>query len=217
MPIVTNVLSHWIDLYSARVDDVEYGDHLFYFGLKNPQDILVTTSLSAATVGVDLDRRFVGSIGARVHRYFHFDSKGVLQYKELPPSYEWNSEYIQRCVSVAVRTAVHFASGTSLANVYVFQRPALVDKARAKLSLKTVSAAPLGKKKASHRTTVSGASEVLKSEWSSIERDIRKQSAALLGARRISVEVRNGSLPKVRRKTPLGMSIPVAGRPVTGS
>ncbi len=217
MPIVTNVLSHWTELYSARIDDVEYGDHLFYFGFKNPQDILVTTSLSSATVGVDLDRRFVGSIGARVHRYFHFDSKGVLQYKELPPSYEWNSEYINRCVSVAVRTAVHYASGTSLANVYVFQRPALADKAREKVSIKTVAAVSLGTRKASHRTTVSGAAEVLKSEWGSIERDIRKQSAALLGARRVSVEVRNGGLPKVRRRPPLGMAIPVSGRPVTAS
>lgn len=207
MPIVTNVLSHWIDLYSAQIDDVEYGDHIFYFGFKNPQDILVTTSLSAVTVGIDLDRRIVGSIGARVHRYFYFDSKGVLQYKELPPSYEWNSEYINRCVSVAVRTAVHYASGTSLANVYVFQRPGVVEKIRQKVSLKTVAAAAAGVKKATHRTTVSGAPEALSSEWSSIERDIRRQAAVLLGSRRVSLKVRNGGLRKVRRKSLVGVGV----------
>ena len=179
MPIVANVLTHWTELYSDRIDDIKYGDYLFHFGFKNPQEILVTTSLSAATVDVDLDRRFIGSI--------------------------------------IVRTAVHCASRTSLANVYVFQRPALADTARAKMSIKTVAAATLGKRKASHRTTVSGAAEVLKFEWGSIERDIRKQSAALLGARRVSVEGRNGGLPKVRRRPPLGMAIPVSGRPVTAS
>lgn len=211
MPVVTNVLSHWVDLYSSSVDDVEYGDHLFYFGLKNPQDILVTTSLSAATVGVNLDRRFVGSIGSRVHRYFYFDSKGVLKYKELPPSYEWNSEYINRCVSVAIRTAVMFASGTSLSNVYVFQRPALADAARWKVSLKTVAAALPGMKKASHHTTVSGRTEVLKSEWTSIERDIRTQATTLLESRRVSLSIKNGGLPRVRRRPALSMAIPLTG------
>ena len=51
MPVVEDVLSHWVDLYSTSLDEVEYDDHLFYFGLKNTRDILVTTSLSALTLG----------------------------------------------------------------------------------------------------------------------------------------------------------------------
>ena len=53
MPIVENVLSHWIDLQSTSLDEVDYDDHLFFFVLKSTQDILVTTSLSALTLGVD--------------------------------------------------------------------------------------------------------------------------------------------------------------------
>ena len=212
MPVVEDVLSHWVDLYSTSLDEVEYDDHLFYFGLKNTRDILVTTSLSALTLGVDLDNRQVGSIGTRVYNYWYFDKKGVLQYKLLPPSYEWNSEYISRCVSVRVRTAVFFASGTSLSNVYVFHRPGLLEKAMGVSSTKAVIAfvrREKKKKKAIHRTTVSGPSHVLKAEWAAIEKNIRAESAALgeVSASRIALTVKNGRFRRAKR----GDALPALG------
>ena len=138
MPVVEDVLSHWVDLYSTSLDEVEYHDHLFYFGLKNTRDILVTTSLSALTLGVDLDNRQVGSIGTRVYNYWDFE-KAVLQYKLLPPSYEWNSEDTAD-PSVRVRTAVFFASGTSLSNAYASFIDLAYEKAMAWYSTKAVIA-----------------------------------------------------------------------------
>ena len=214
MPIVENVLSHWIDLQSTSLDVVDYDDHLFFFGMKSPEDILVTTSLSALTLGVDLDNRQVGTIGTRIHSYWFFDKKGALQYKPMPPSYEWNSEYISRCISVRVRTAVFFATGTSLSNVYVFHHPTALEKAGAAFTTKAVTAFDKKKKKAVHRTTVSGTASSLKADWKWIEKNIRTESATLAEVRssRIELSVKNGRFRRRRRNDSLakqGARVPV--------
>lgn len=122
MPLVENVLDHWIEIHSTSLDEADYLDHTFYFGLKTPRDILVTTCLSALTLGVSSPRNLVGTVGTRVFRYLHFDAKNKLAIKELPPAFDWNSERIGQCVSVTVRTTAFFANAFSLSTVYVFQR-----------------------------------------------------------------------------------------------
>lgn len=214
MPVVENVFSHWIDLFSVDRDVVEYDDHIFYFGFDATRDILVTTSLSALTLGVDIDRRQVGTIGTRVQSYFFFDNKGKLQYKELPPSYEWNSEYISRCISVRVRTAVFFATGTSLSNVYVFHRPGTVEKAVGKLGIKAVTSIDRKTKKSIHRTTVSGPASLLKADWKAIEKSIWTETAALcdISVSRIELTVKNGRFRRQGRaeaQNALGAPVPL--------
>ena len=52
MPVVEDICSHWIDLFSDDLNVVNYDDHIFYFGFDATRDILVTTSLSALTLGL---------------------------------------------------------------------------------------------------------------------------------------------------------------------
>jgi hypothetical protein len=122
MPNVVNVLDHWIELYSADQEETATADYLFWFGCSAPPDILVTTCLSALTLGVVEGRR-LGSVGVRVHRYVWLTKSGAIRYKQLPPSHDWNGERISRCVSVEVRNSVYFANATSLSTVYVFDTP----------------------------------------------------------------------------------------------
>ena len=120
MPNVVNVLDHWIELYSSDRDEVATADYLFWFGYESPPDILITTALSALTLGVDIERGAIGTVGVRVHRYVWLGKNGQIRYKQLPPSHDWNSERISRCVSVEVRNSVFYAYATSLSTVYVF-------------------------------------------------------------------------------------------------
>lgn len=69
----------------------------------NTRQILVTTCLSAHSVGVHHDPHFVGTVGARVRRFVFINRKGNIDYKVNPPAYDWNSERISQCVSVEVR------------------------------------------------------------------------------------------------------------------
>jgi hypothetical protein len=66
MPHVVDVLDHWIELYSADRDVTATADYLFWFGNQSPPNILVTTCLSALTLGVSADRGIVGTVGVRV-------------------------------------------------------------------------------------------------------------------------------------------------------
>lgn len=108
--------------------------------------------------------------------------------------------YINRCISVRVRTAAFYATGTSLSNVYVFARPGRVEKIP-KTTIKTVTARDSRTKKKLQSTTVSGPARELKADWKAIEESIRAATAELheIRAARVSLQVKSGL---VRRPPP---------------
>jgi len=176
---VQNVLDHWIEVYSADRDATQHADFLFWFGYDAPPDILVTTCLSALTLGVDIDLRRVGTIGTRIHRYVWLGPNGAIRYREIPPSFDWNSERISRCVSVEVRTSVFYAAGTSLSTVYVLNQPVPI-RLRDIVSRRVV-AYEGGSGKVAHSLDVVGEADELERRWSDIEQHVKTEAARLAG------------------------------------
>jgi hypothetical protein len=112
MPVV-NVLDHWIEVYSQDREATHHADYLFWFGYETPPDVLVTTCLSALTLGVDSENKQVGTIGTRINRYVWLGKNGAIRYRQIPPSFDWNAERI-------------YATGTSLSTVYVLHQPVAI-------------------------------------------------------------------------------------------
>ncbi|MDX2178319.1 MAG: hypothetical protein SFV18_01920 [Bryobacteraceae bacterium] len=203
MPYVEDIRSHWIEVYSNNPVEPDYADHWFYFGLKTPRDVLVTSSISAHTVGVNYERRFVGGVSTRVHQYAFRDKLNKLQIKTLPAAADWNSEYISRCVSVAVRTTAFFANVFSLSNVYVFHRPDPLLVKIEKWATKSFSVLD-GAKKVRHKTSVSGDAKAMREDADYLADTILKQAAELRGVRvkELSLRVKNGPFARLRREFP---------------
>jgi hypothetical protein len=182
MPNVVDVLDHWIELYSADPEVTATADYLFWFGYKSPPNILVTTCLSALTLGVSVDRHLVGTVGVRVHRYVWLTKTGGIRYKELPPSHDWNSERISRCLSVEVRNSVFYANATSLSTVYVFDTPSsLVDWAHVDWSKRRVISFERSSGKLAHSVDVVGPADELDEQWSEIEQHVSTTAAGATG------------------------------------
>src|SRR5262245_50465917 len=183
MPNVVDVRDHWIELYSADPEVTATADYLFWFGYKSPPNILVTTCLSALTLGVSVDRHLVGTVGVRVHRYVWLTKTGGIRYKELPPSNDWNSERISRCVSVEVRNSVFYANATSLSTVYVFDTPSSsIDwAAHVDWAKRRVISFERETGKLAHSVDVVGPAEELDERWSEIERHVATTAAAATG------------------------------------
>jgi|GEM_PF-5835557 len=200
MPQVEEIRSHWIEVYSNDLDEPDYADHWFYFGLNTPRDVLVTTSISAHTVGVNYERRFVGGVSTRVYRYAFRDKQNKLQIKTLPPAADWNSEYISRCVSVGVRTTAHYAHVFSLSNVYVFSRPDPLVRKAGKWATKAFSVVD-GTKKVRHKTSVSGDAKAMREDADFLAESVLQQAAELrrLPLKELSLKVKNGAFARVRR------------------
>lgn len=176
---VQNVLDHWIEVYSADRDETQHADFLFWFGYDAPPDILITTCLSALTLGVDIDRHQVGTIGTRIHRYVWLGPNGAIRYRQLPPSFDWNSERISRCVSVEVRTSVFYATGTSLSTVYVLHQP--VPIRLRDIVARRVIAYEGSTGKVKHSLDVVGQAEQLDRHWGDIEQHVKTEAARLAG------------------------------------
>ena len=234
MPVV-NVLDHWIEVYSSNREVTHHADFLFWFGYEAPPDILVTTCLSALTLGVDIERKQVGTIGTRISRYVWLAKNGAIRYRQIPPSFDWNSERISRCVSVEVRTSVFYASGTSLSTVYVLKQPVLVQPrdvvARRLVAYEGSSG------KVAHSLDIVGAADQLDRYWSTFQTQVKTDAARFVGSdpgRIRLVELRpTGSmgqaqvntqtgklvrLPhilKMRRAEPSGITGPPAWLPAT--
>lgn len=176
---VQNVLDHWIEVYSADRDETQHADFLFWFGYDAPPDILVTTCLSALTLGVDIDQRRVGTIGTRIHRYVWLGANDAIRYREIPPSFDWNSERISRCVSVEVRTSVFYATGTSLSTVYVLNQP--VSFRLRDIVSRRIVAYEGSSGKVAHSLDVVGQADELKRHWSDIEQHVKTEAERLAG------------------------------------
>jgi hypothetical protein len=182
MPNVVDVRDHWIELYSADPEVTATADYLFWFGYKSPPNILVTTCLSALTLGVSVDRHLVGTVGVRVHRYVWLTKTGGIRYKELPPSHDWNSERISRCVSVEVRNSVFYANATSLSTVYVFETPSsLIDWTYVDWAKRRVISFERNSGKLAHSVDVVGPADGLDEQWSDIERHVSTTAAGVTG------------------------------------
>jgi hypothetical protein len=177
MPNVIDVLDHWIELHSGDPENTATADYLFWFGYKSPPDILVTTCLSALTLGVDIHRDIVGTVGVRVRRYVWRKKNGAISYKQLPPSHDWNSERISRCVSVEVRNSVFYAGATSLSTVYVFETPSLIDWHSVHWVKRRVITFHRATGKVAHSMDVVGPADELDESWDEIEAHVGKSAA----------------------------------------
>lgn len=192
MPNVVNVLDHWIELYSSDRDEVATADYLFWFGYESPPDILITTALSALTLGVDIERGAVGTVGVRVHRYVWLGKNGQIRYKQLPPSHDWNSERISRCVSVEVRNSVFYANATSLSTVYVFDDdgPATAKwAATAQFKARRIIGYEASTGRVAHSLDVLGDPAGLAEDWPKIEQQARQRAAELAGSPLEAIEL----------------------------
>ena len=142
----------------------------------------MTTCLSALTLGVSVERRLVGTVGVRVHRYVWLTKSGEIRYKELPPSHDWNSERISRCVSVEVRNSVFYANATSLSTVYVFDTPSSsIDWAHVDWTKRRVISFERESGKLAHSVDVVGPADELDERWGDIEQHVSTTAAAATG------------------------------------
>jgi len=177
MPVV-NVLDHWIEVYSQDREATHHADYLFWFGYETPPDILVTTCLSALTLGVDSERKQVGTIGTRINRYVWLGKNGAIHYRQIPPSFDWNAERISRCVSVEVRTSVFYATGTSLSTVYVLHQPVAIRPQD--IVSRRIVAYEGSSGKVAHSLDIVGRADQLERHWSDFEKQVKAEAARLV-------------------------------------
>jgi hypothetical protein len=175
---VENVLDHWIELYSLSREATHHADYLFWFGYEAPPDILVTTCLSALTLGVDSERKQVGTIGTRIHRYVWLGKNGAIRYRQIPPSFDWNAERISRCVSVEVRTSVFYATGTSLSTVYVLHQPVVIRPQD--IVSRRIVAYEGSSGKIAHSLDIVGEADQLDLHWSDFENQVKIDAARFI-------------------------------------